>query len=49
MKFWTKFAFVITLIALISTIAILINEWRKDSAVWRSIKKAALEKELIRF
>lgn len=48
MKFWQKFLVLIAVITLISTIAILIIEWKKDSALWRSIKKAIAEKDLLR-
>ena len=48
MKFFERLLFMTTIITLLCTIAILIIQWRKDSAVWRSIKQAAESRELFK-
>ncbi len=48
MKTWEKIMFVFTTLALIGAVAIIVIEWKKDSDVWRSLKKAALERDLLK-
>lgn len=49
MKCMGKFLLVLSMVTVVGTVVILMNEWRKNSRVWRSLKQAALERELINF
>ena len=49
MKCIGKILMVFSMITIVAATVMLINEWRKNSRVWRSLKQAALEHELINF
>lgn len=48
MKIFERFLLVVSIISLIAAIAILVIQWKKDSDIWRSIKTAIAEKELLK-
>ncbi len=48
MKAFERFVLIISVVSLIAAIAILIIQWKKDSDIWRSIKNAIAEKELLK-
>lgn len=49
MKCMCKVLLFLSAVTVVGGIVILMNEWRKNSRVWRSLKQAALERELINF
>ena len=48
MKAFERFVLILSLITLLATIAVLVLQWKKDSDIWRSIKRAIEEKEILK-
>ena len=48
MKRFERFFFIISVLCMIAAVAIVVIQWKKDSDVWRSLKRAAIEKELFK-
>ena len=47
-KRFERFFFTISVLCMIAAVAIVVIQWKKDSDVWRSLKRAAIEKELFK-
>lgn len=48
MRAFERFVLVLSLITLTATIAVLVLQWKKDSDVWKSIKRAIDEREILK-
>ena len=48
MKTFERIILIISVLTLIAAITVLVIQWKKDSDLWRSIKRAIVDKEILK-